>query len=285
MDNKAIGIFDSGFGGLTVARAITDVLPNESLIYFGDSQRCPYGPRSKNEVLDFATQITNFLLQFNIKALVVACNTATAFSLSELKNKFSIPILGVIEPGAIAAVKYSSNKKIAILATKGTIDSHSYKHAITKIDAKCKIAEIAAPEFVELVENELKANSNLLNGYLDVKTNSALFKEFACKYQILFDQINDFDADTIVLGCTHFPIIKNFISELVPNKTIVSSAKQLALDLDEELKKLNIKAGNCNKVSYEFFTTSQNTNQFCKLGSKILCKEISNVKYIDPKNL
>lgn len=149
---QAIGVIDSGVGGLTVARELMRQLPKETFIYLGDTKRCPYGPRSEEEVRAFTWQMVNYLLGKNIKMLVVACNTATAYTLTELQEELDIPVIGVIEPGARAAIKVSQNKRIGVIGTEGTIESKAYPQALVSIDQDIRVNDLACPPFVPMVE-------------------------------------------------------------------------------------------------------------------------------------
>src|SRR5699024_4931721 len=152
LNRAAIGVIDSGVGGLTVAYELMRQLPNEQLIYIGDTLRCPYGPRPKHEVKQFTFQMVHFLMQKNVKMIIVACNTATAFALEDLKRKYDIPIIGVIQPGASAAIKSTENNNIGIIGTEGTIQSNAYPNALHEINKHIEVSTLACPLFVPMVE-------------------------------------------------------------------------------------------------------------------------------------
>src|SRR5699024_3235458 len=149
---RAIGVIDSGVGGLTVAHELMRQLPKENLIYLGDTKRCPYGPRTQEEVKQFTWEMVDFLQTKHIKTLVVACNTATAFTLPDLQNKLTIPVVGVIQPGARAAIKMTLNNHVGVIGTEGTIRSEAYEHALKKINSRIKIHSLACPGFVPMIE-------------------------------------------------------------------------------------------------------------------------------------
>lgn len=195
MDKRPIGFMDSGVGGLTVVKETLKQLPNESMVFLGDQGRMPYGPRTPQEVKRFSLQMAYFLKAQNVKILVIACNTATAAALPEIKKKLDIPVVGVIKAGSEKAVRQSKTGHIGIIATKGTINSRAYNHAISDLSPHIKITGLACPEFVIAVEH---------NTYRSLETK-----------KIVADKLDFFKhhlVDTLILGCTHFPLLKPFIS-------------------------------------------------------------------------
>ncbi|WP_446456167.1 glutamate racemase [Tuanshanicoccus lijuaniae] len=194
MKELPIGIIDSGFGGLTVVKQSLKQLPNESIIYLGDSARCPYGPRPLSQVKEFIWQMTNFLLEKGIKMLVIACNTGTAAALEEIRATLSIPVIGVIHPGSRAAIKETQNQRIGVIGTQGTINSLLYEQVILEKANHLSVKSVAAPEFVSIVEE---------NRMDDAKTPDIVKTQL----QSLIDE----EVDTLVLGCTHYPIIRDVI--------------------------------------------------------------------------
>ena len=164
-DNAPIGVFDSGFGGLTVAREIAKALPEESIIYVGDSARCPYGPRSLSEVDGFVQQIGSWLVQRGVKLIVIACNTATAAGLSHAQQTFSVPVIGVVEPGARAAAHATRNKRVGVIATKATVESDVYTKAIRHLDAGITVFSTATPRFVEIAEQGIRMAEGPIENY------------------------------------------------------------------------------------------------------------------------
>lgn len=198
MKQLPIGFLDSGFGGLTVVKQSLKQLPNESIIYIGDSARCPYGSRSLEEVKQFVWELTQFLLKKGIKMLVIACNTGTAAALNEIRQQLPIPVVGVIHPGSRAAIKETRNKKIGVIGTQGTIHSHLYETVMKEKDSDIVIKSIATPLFVPIVEE---------NKIHDVNTQ-----------HIVNSQLKGFsetEIDTLVLGCTHYPLIKANIQSAI----------------------------------------------------------------------
>ncbi len=221
MEKKAaIGVFDSGVGGLTVAKEIMKTLPDEKIIYFGDTARVPYGSKSKATVTKYTEQIIRFLLTHEVKALVVACNTMSALALDTVENNLSIPITGVVKPGALAACKATRNKRIGVIATESTIKSMLYKHLLKDIDPEIEVIGQACPLFVPLVEE----------GMID----DPVTEEIARRY--LFGLIRQ-DIDTLILGCTHYPLIKDTVAEIVGEHVVlVNPAYETARGLKELLE-------------------------------------------------
>lgn len=217
--NAPIGVIDSGVGGLTVAKQIMKELPNETIYYIGDTARCPYGPRDAKEVKAFTWQMAKTLLKKNIKMLVIACNTATAVALNSLQKQLSIPVIGVINAGARAAVKKTKRNEIVVLATAGTIKSGAYENALLSLSTKAKIIPLSCPTFVPLVESgeyEGPFAFDLVKSGLKPLSNK--------KY------------DTVILGCTHYPIIQHHIEKVVgPDVFVLSSAEETAKEVKEHL--------------------------------------------------
>lgn len=212
---QPIGVIDSGVGGLTVAREIMRQLPNEQILYLGDTLRCPYGPRPKEEVLDFTWRMTNHLLSKGIKMLVIACNTATAVAFSEIKQALPIPVVGVVHPGARSAIKMTRNRHIGVIGTLGTIHSKAYDNALHGIHPRIKVTSKACPTLVPLVESgELagpRAKQIVENELLPFK---------------------DSPIDTLILGCTHYPLLKPVIQEVMGDKIhLIDSGEETAREI------------------------------------------------------
>lgn len=211
--DSAIGVIDSGVGGLTVAHELMRQLPKERLIYLGDTQRCPYGPRSKEEVRKFTWEMVEFLLQRKIKMLVIACNTATAFTLIELQQALTIPVIGVIQPGARAAINFTENGHVGVIGTKGTIYSHAYPQALRDIKADIHVNAMACPMFVPMVEQ------GILKGEKAKQIVEETLKPMKANNHI----------DTLILGCTHYPLIKDTIQAVIGDHvTVISSSEETA---------------------------------------------------------
>ncbi len=215
-----IGVFDSGVGGLTVVKEIQDRLPHESIIYLGDTARVPYGNKSPETIQEYAIEITRFLVKKKVKAVVVACNTATAYSLDRLRELFTIPLLGVIEPGVGAALEATRGGKIGIIGTVGTIQSQAYQKALLQAEPTLKIQALATPLLVPLVEED----------WLDHPATDMILKEYLNR--MIEEQI-----DTLVLGCTHYPLLKPRILSLVQDQIkLVDSAENMAIALEKTLR-------------------------------------------------
>ncbi|MGE4384525.1 MAG: glutamate racemase [Endomicrobiaceae bacterium] len=262
-NKAAIGIFDSGLGGLTVMSAVTKLMPQENIIYFGDTAHVPYGSKSKKAVTNFALSISKFLVNHNVKLIIVACNTASAFSLNTLKKNINVPVIGVIKAGSVMAASNTKNKKIAVIGTEGTIKSNAYTKEIKKYDKKIKCFSQACPLFVPLVEE----------GWL----NDNVTEEIA---KIYLSNIINKNIDTIILGCTHYPLLKHTIQKVAGGKiNIVDSATAVAYEVNNLLKEHNL-TGHGGKGSLKFFV-SDSPEKFQKLGSKFFNKKITNVKKVE----
>lgn len=238
MNNSPIGIFDSGIGGLTVAKEIAKKLPQESLIYIGDTARVPYGTRSKEVVTKFALELTNFLLRRKVKCLVVACNTISSLSLDEIKRVSPVPVVDVVKPAVKKAILVTKNKRVGVIGTQGTILSGAYENEIKKIDTKIRVFSVGCPLFVPLAEEGLqkhKATELVAEDYLD---ELAVFK-----------------IDTLILGCTHYPILYKAIVEAIgPKVALVDSAEPTTEELERILYETGLLSENKNP-KYEFFVT------------------------------
>jgi len=256
-----IGIFDSGLGGLTVARELASALPNESFIYVGDTARCPYGPRDLDEVQRYVREICTFLQDKGVKLIIIACNTATAAGLKLAQREFDVPVIGVIEPGARAAVRATRNRRVGIIGTAGTIESGVYSKAICALDAGATVYSVATPTFVDMVEEGLALNGD----HHDVYVPSA-FYEIARDY---LDGLRKNEVDTLVLGCTHYPLLKNPIHQVMGSDVVlVSSAEETARDVLSTLQRRGNEAREDTVSSYEFYTTGD-PDRFEILGSRV----------------
>ncbi|BAG14163.1 glutamate racemase [Endomicrobiia bacterium] len=262
INNHPIGIFDSGFGGLTVMSAITKMLPLESLIYFGDTAHVPYGSKSKDIVIKYSKEITSFLMRCKVKLIVIACNTASAFALSILQKTLKVPVIGVIEPGSKAAVYASKNKKIGIIGTEGTINSKSYLREINRI-SKSKVYQQACPLFVPLVEE----------GWSSGEITDSIVKKY-------IEPLLNKKIDTLVLGCTHYPLLRETLEKNAGgNVVFIDSAKAVSQEVKNILKKTCILADVKGKKFLKFYV-SDNPEKFQTIGSRFFSKKISGVKKI-----
>ncbi len=206
-----IGVFDSGIGGLTIARSICQLLPHEDLLYFGDTARLPYGSKSTSTIIRFSIENAVFLSMKGVKVIVVACNTVSAVSLEALRSFISLPVLGVVESGALGAVRASHNKRIGVIGTKTTVSTHAYSKAIHSLEPNAQVFEIATPLLVHLVEE------NWIEREITIK----ILKEY-------LSPILEKDIDTLVLGCTHYPFLASRIREITQGITLVDAGEETA---------------------------------------------------------
>lgn len=264
MDQRCIGVFDSGLGGLTAVRELRRVLPKENIIYFGDTGRVPYGTRSDATIIKYTRQDINFLKRFDVKMILVACGTVSSVGLPVLKEEYpDFPLVGVVEAASRAAANATKNGKVAILGTNGTIRSGSYQAELRKINPEIQAMGKACPMFVPLVEN----------GYTDCQVARIIAEEY-------LEEVMKFGADTVILGCTHYPLLKQVISETVGQEvTLIDVGAQAARLLAGELEKRNMLAENGGTVSYY---VSDNVDNFAALGSLFLqCEIKEQVEKID----
>ncbi len=261
--NKAIGVFDSGVGGLTVVREILRQLPDENIIYFGDTARVPYGTKSAKLVRKYAFQDAGFLISRDIKLLIVACNTVSAIGLEKLTQEVSVPIVDVIEPACMAAVKATENKKIGVIGTKATILSGIYPKMINKFDPAIEVISKACPLFVPLVEE----------GWLDEEVTKLTAQRYLRE---LRGQI-----DTLIPGCTHYPLLKSVIEhELEKKIVVIDSAGVVAIRVKKLLKEMGLLTHSPNKSWHKYFV-SDDPESFRKTAMSFLGEETSVVKEID----
>ena len=258
-NNRPIGMFDSGFGGLTVARAVIDVLPKESLVYIGDTGRYPYGPRPASEVREFALEIAWSLVNdHNAKAIVVACNTASAAAFNELAEVLPVPVVSVIEPGARALAVATTVRRVGVIGTVGTISSGAYQRALADVDASLELTATACPGFVEFVERGQTHGDEVV-----------LLAE-----RLLAPVINA-GIDALLLGCTHYPYLSRVISEVMgAGVTLVSSADETAFALAEMLKHEGLLSESEQEGSRTFLS-SGDVEWFADFGRRLLGPELS----------
>lgn len=280
-DDAPIGVFDSGFGGLTVAREIMKALPNESITYFGDTLHCPYGPRSFDEVRGFVDSICSWLIERKVKMIVIACNTATAAGLSFAQTEFPIPVIGVVEPGARAAARATRNKRVGVIATKGTVESGVYTDAIRNIDAGITVFSTATPRFVEIAELGLRMAKGPIENYTSLASQVYIRPEFQEIAQDYLDPLRRCDVDTLVLGCTHFPLLKSLIGGVMGRDVVlISSASEVARDCVDVLTRQGICADKDHEPVYEFFTSSDDVEAFRRFGERVLRFPLDNLQQV-----
>lgn len=262
MDSRPIGVFDSGVGGLTVFREIARVLPNESLLYLGDSARLPYGNKSRETIIRYAREAARYLLGRDIKMMVVACNTATAAALPTLEKELHIPVIGVVEPGAHAAVS-ATKGHVGVIATEGTVRSQAYMRAIHARNSDVQVVQAACPLFVPLAEE----------GW----ANTRVAREVA---EIYLAPLLDEAIDTLVLGCTHYPILRNTIEQVVGEAvTIVDSAETTAAAVKAELERRELTADGASP-DYHFLVTDAE-ERFRKIAGEFLEQPVETLELVD----
>ena len=258
----SIGVFDSGIGGLTVLKEIRKVLPNEKIFYFGDTARVPYGEKTKELITRYSKEIVEFLLDKEVSAIVVACNTATALALEELKKTFKIPIVGVIKAGAKTAINKTKSGNIGVIGTKATVNSKRYEEEIKKLSENVKVIAKACPLFVPAVEE----------GILDGKLVDQIIKTY----------LDDFEKeiDTLILGCTHYPLLKSAIGKIYTNLNIVDPASETALDLKEILEEKNLLKNDATKNREVKYYVTDGKDKFKEIGIMFLDENIEKVELV-----
>ena len=259
--DSPVGVFDSGIGGLTVAHAVMQQLPHESVTYFGDTARVPYGPKSPETVRRYSLEIASFLVDQGIKTLVVACNTATAHALPALREALTMPVIGVIEPGARAAVEVTRNGHVGVIGTTGTIKSGAYERALRAIEPSLRVTARACPLFVPLVEE----------GWVSHEATTLVAEEY------LAPLLRE-DVDTVVLGCTHYPLLKGVISEVLGSSVrLIDSAEETARETSAVLGQQQLAASASSDPRYRFIA-SDDPLMFLQLGQRFLGGAIESVE-------
>ena len=261
--DNAIGVFDSGIGGLTVLHRIIEALPRENTVYLGDTARAPYGTKSVETVLRYSIENGEFLIEKHVKVLVVACNTSTAIALDALRDRFSIPVVGVIEPGVKSAVRSTKNKKVGVIGTDATVQSGAYTRALKAADPAIEVYSRACPLFVPLVEEGWTGNPVVT---LTVETYLGSLKQSG--------------IDTLILGCTHYPLLRGAIREFMGNRVrLVDSAEEVALEVTALLKRRSMTRPR-GKVAHGFFVTDA-PERFIKVGQRFLGEKVESAVRIE----
>lgn len=263
MNDLPIGVFDSGVGGLTVAAEIARQLPNEQLLYFGDTARCPYGPRPLGRVRGFVLEIVEFLVMQQVKLVVIACNTGTAAGLAAAQERFEMPIIGVVEPGARGAVESTRSRHVGVIGTLGTVNSGAYVRALKALDAGIKVTQQACPPFVDFVERGEVSGSEV----------TAVAREY-------LEPVVGCGADTLILGCTHYPLLAGVISEVMgPDVPLISSAEETAREVRDILtRRAHLRAA--SKPPTHRFLATGDARQSLDLGARIFGHEIAEVEKV-----
>jgi len=260
---KPIGVFDSGIGGLTVVRALMKELPQENIVYFGDTARVPYGPKSPQVVRDYALQDTEVLLNHDVKLIVVACNTVSAVALDVVQKRAKIPVVGVILPGAEAAVKATKKKRVGVIGTLGTVRSNAYANAIRHIDETVQTFGQACPLFVPLAEE----------GWTDHKATELIAKEYL--FPLTLEKI-----DTLVLGCTHYPLLKSIISNIFHDSVaLIDSGEATALSVKRLLEETGLRNTSTMKPRLQFLV-SDVPHKFSEVGERFLGQKLGKVQRV-----
>ena len=247
--NHPIGFFDSGVGGLSAVAAFQKLNPREGIIYFGDTARVPYGSRDRETILLYAKQDLAFILEKQVKAILVACGTVSSVALDALKYMTDLPIFGIVEAASKAALRATRNRKVAVLATEATVSSHAFARELQKADSSIETLEVPCPLFVPLVEN----------GYIapDNQISRLVAQEYLQKVQ-------EFGADTVILGCTHYPLLKAIIAQIIPEMTIIDSSREAACQLTAYLAENHLQS---TGAMQSCFYTSGSVEQFKKVGN------------------
>ncbi len=263
MDNRPIGIFDSGLGGLTCVKKVMEIMPNENIIYFGDTGRVPYGTKSRETIKKYVMQDINFLETFDIKFIIIACGTASSATLPYIKEDINTDIIGVLEPTCKMAVSLTKNKKIGVIGTQGAINSGKYKETINELDNDIEVFSKACPMFVPIVEN----------GYTKGEVAKIIVEEYLAP-------LKEEGIDTLILGCTHYPLLTDEIQKFMGDGvTLVNSGAAAALEAREILKE-NDMLGSC-KGEVKYYV-SDTVDSFQELGSAFLERNIGgDVEKID----
>ena len=264
--NAPIGVFDSGVGGLTVAREIMRNLPSEKIVYFGDTARVPYGNKSKETIIRFSRQITRFLREQQVKAVVIACNTASAFALDAVAAEQDIPVLGVIEAGARVAAQKTVNKRVGVIGTRGTVGSGIHASYLKQLDPEITVIGKACPRFVPLVEE----------GWL----HDPVTVDVATRY---LEELKEKNIDTLILGCTHYPLIRSTIREVMGEGVcLVNPAYETALQLREVLGEMNLLSDGTGQEEFPYrFYVSDLAEEFKDFANSILPYDVSMTQKID----
>ncbi|MFS0865551.1 glutamate racemase [Fredinandcohnia sp. 179-A 10B2 NHS] len=260
---RPIGIIDSGVGGLTVAREIIRQLPKEEIIYLGDNARCPYGPRPKDEVRQFTWELTNYLLSFDIKMLVIACNTATALVLDEIQAQLPIPVIGVVYPGARTALKVTKNNYVGVIGTVNTIESGAYEIALKAINNQITVESLACPRFVPLVEA----------GKFDGEEADGIVADS-------LEGLKGKELDTLILGCTHYPLLRSTIQQYLGDGIkLIDSGAETAREVSTVLYYSGMLNKGARKKDHLFLTTGEK-DIFQKIATNWFEEPVENVRSV-----
>lgn len=263
-NSNPIGIFDSGIGGLTVVKQIASFLPNENIVYFGDTARVPYGSKSNDTVIEYALQDAGFLFKKNVKLIIVACNTASSVALDALSKKFNIPIIGMILPGSNLALKSTRNNKVGVIGTYATINNKAYSKQLLKLNPNLKVYEKACPLFVPLAEE----------GWTNHKATYEIAEEY-------LKEMKEHGVDTLILGCTHYPILSEVIQEVMGKEvTLIDSGTAASFQVEDYLNGRGIKNKSNLMGNHEFYVSDMGT-RFKDVAERFLGRKINHLEKID----
>ncbi|HEU0303324.1 MAG TPA: glutamate racemase [Gaiellaceae bacterium] len=268
MDPRPVGVFDSGMGGLTVLHECLVTMPHEDFVYVGDGARLPYGPRPAEEIRRFAREIAGFLEAQGVKLIVAACNSATSAALPELQAELVVPIVGVLEPEAHAAVQATRNRRIGLLATEATVASGRYEELVHTLDAGAHVTAVACPSLVPLIESDDPFGADTV----------AAVREYAAP-------LKEAGVDTVILGCTHYPLVRPIFQRVFGRSVrLVFSADETAQEVAETLARKGIENGEAREGAYRFLTTGD-TELFRTMGARFLQLPIDEVEHVDVADL
>ena len=259
-----IGVFDSGIGGLTVVKKMLSMLPNEKIIYFGDTARVPYGSKSNSTIIEYANQDAKFLYNKNVKLIIVACNTASSVALDNLREQFDIPIIGMIEPGSKYALSKTKNNKIGVIGTHSTINNEAYSRKLKQLNGNVEVFEKACPLFVPLAEE----------GWTDHRATELIAEEY-------LEELIKREIDTLVLGCTHYPVLTEIIQKIMgPKVTLVDSGTAAALEVEIYLSGIGLR-NDSNQIGKHQYYVSDLPNKFKTIAERFLGTELDHIEKID----
>jgi glutamate racemase len=264
--NKPIGVFDSGIGGLTVAHELFELLPNESVVYFGDTARVPYGPKSPETVQRYSREAAAFLTSRDVKMIVIACNTATAHAYEVLAQELAVPVIGVVEPGARTAARSSRSGRIGVIGTAGTIASGAYDFAVRRLVEDARVYAQPCPLFVPLIEE----------GWLEHPSARLIAQEY-------LEPLREVDIDVLILGCTHYPLLAGVLKDVLPGVALVDSAHETALEVKRVLAERDLLRNDGGAPVHEFFA-SDSPMRFREVGRRFLAGRIEKVERVDVEN-
>jgi glutamate racemase len=261
---KPVGVFDSGIGGLSVVKRIASALPQESIVYFGDTARVPYGSKSNSTVIEYSMQDAKFLISKNVKAIVVACNTASSVALPELRKNFNVPVIGMIEPGSKMAVKESKTGRIGVIGTRATVNNHAYSDIIKKLNPDAEVFEKACPLFVPLAEE----------GWIDHQATYDIAEEYLA-------ELRELNIDTLVLGCTHYPLLAGVIQKVIgENVKLIDSGIASAEVVRDEIARIGLQTNSFAPGNQDFFVSDIPT-KFTEVAELFLGRHVANVRKVD----